>query len=191
MTQPPADPAIDLAVQIRADLSDLAPQGFNFRDHLLRQDAVLQRLSEHLRAHPDAAEVERAIAHALATEPDEWVLLKLVELSDRLSLPGTAQALLGIAQRSGPACPERIRRGDRGLFLSGRACEVLLKLPLDLALRAEANRVCQIPLKKIAEFRHGEETQRLLYLPRRFEWALLILLMLAAVGGLLFAYFST
>ncbi len=188
MTQPPADPAIDLAVQIRADLSDLAPQGFNFRDHLLRQDAVLQRLSEHLRAHPDAAEVERAMAHALATEPDEWVLLKLVELSDRLNLPGTAPALLRIAQRSGP---ERSRGGERGLFLSGRACEVLLKLPLDLASRAEANRICQVPLKKISEFRHGEETQRLLYQPRRLEWALLILLMLAAVGGLLFAYFST
>lgn len=183
MTQPPADPAIDLALQIRADLSDLAPQGFHFRDHLLRQDAILQRLSEHLRAHPDAAEVERAIAHALVTEPDEWVLLKLVELSDRLSLPGTAPALLGIAQRSGP--------GDRGLFLSGRACEVLLKLPLDLASRADANRLCQVPLKRISEFRHGEETQRLLYRPRRLEWALLILLMLAVLGGLLFAYLST
>ena len=184
MTQSTADPAVDLALQIRADLSDLAPQGFNFSDHLLRQDAVLERLSQHLRAHPDAAEVERAIAHALDTETDQWVLLKLVELSERLSLPGTAQALHGIAQR----LPHS---GDRGLFLSGRACEVLLKLPLDLGLRAEANRVCQIPLQKIAEFRHGEETQRLLYQPRRFEWALLILLMLAALGGLLFAYLPT
>ena len=175
-----SDPAVDLSLQIRAELADPAPQGFAFNDHLLRQDAALERLASSLKSHGDAAEVERAVALALGDEQDGWKLLKLLELADRLSLLGATGALMALAEHP-PGGDERSR------FLAGRACEVLLKLPLDLEMRGKANQLCQGPLLHVATYRRGASKQTSLQRPRRVEWAILVALMLLGSLGLLFA----
>jgi hypothetical protein len=112
-------------------------------------------------------------------EQNGWVLLKLIELADRLQLDAAAPALLRIAR-------EPPGEGERSLFLAGRACEVLLKLPLDVTTRAEANQVCLVPLERVTQFRLGAQVERLLQRPRRLEWALLATLMALGLAG--FAY---
>ncbi len=151
MNERSVDPAVDLAAQIRTELSDRAPEGFHFTDHVIRQDAALERLTEQLRSHPDRPEVERAVAHAVTEEKDGWILLKLMELMERLDLSGAAPALMKVAQHP-PG------EGARSQFLAGRACEVLLKLPLDLETRARANEICKIPLQQMA--RHRQPRRR-------------------------------
>ncbi len=173
------DPAEDLALQIRAELSERAPEGFHFSDHLIRQDEALQRTAARLEAHPDPSEVERALALAIANERDGWTLLKLLELVERMGLPGAAPALIQLA--SSPTPEQRSR------FVAGRACEVLLKLPLDLAARARANKVCKKPLEEVASFRMGAEREQRLQRPRRIEWLLLFGLVALAVAALIFA----
>jgi len=184
MSPNPSEPAVDLARQIRAELSEPAPEGFQFVEHVMRQDAGLERLSKRLSAHPDPAEVESALSHALRTERSGWVLLKLIELTDRLQPSTAAPALLDLA-----AHPPG--EGERSTFLAGRACEVLLKLPLDVKTRGEANRICGAPLDRIHQFRLGAETERLLQRPRRLEWILLAALMALGVGGFVYVLLST
>lgn len=169
----------DLAAQIRAELSDSAPVGFYFTDHVVRQDEALQRLIRSLEQYSDRAEVERALSRALLDERQGWVLLKLLEIAERLAFAGLAPALMELAQA--PAETERAQ------FLAGRACEVLLKLPLDLQSRARANEACKGPLQDLVRYRLGSERERRLQRPRRIEWFLLALLMAGALGALIFA----
>ncbi len=173
------DPAVDLAIQIRTELSDRAPEGFHFSDHLIRQDAALERTAVRLEAHPDRLEVERALARALEDEKDGWTILKLLELVERMQLLGAAPGLIKLA--SSPAHDERAR------FLAGRACEVLLMLPLDLEARNRASAVCKVPLAEVARFRLGAERERGLQRPRRIEWLLVIGLLALVIAALIFA----
>jgi hypothetical protein len=179
MTPGSEDPAADLARQIRAELADRAPEGLLFTDLLIRQDDALQRVSARLQEYPDRSEVERALALALADEKDGWTLLKLLELAERLQPLAAAAALMSIAATKSA--------DERGRFLAGRACEVLLKLPLDLAGRSQANEVCRGPLEDAAAFRVGADRERQLQRPRRLEWLLLIGLLALAIAGLIFA----
>ena len=173
------DPAADLAIQIRTELSDRAPEGFHFSNHLIRQDEALQRTAMRLEAHPDRSEVERALARALDDEEDGWTSLKLLELVDRMQLLGAATALIKLASST--------THDERARFLAGRACEVLLRLPLDLEARARANAVCKAPLAEVARFRLGAERERALQRPRRIEWLLVIGLFALAIAALIFA----
>jgi len=178
---PDVDPAADLALQIRTELADSPPQGFLFNDHVIRQDASLERLAERLRSHPDGAEVGAAVHRALSDERDGWVQLKLLELVERLTLAAAAPALIALAGR-----PQT--EDDRSRFLSGRAAEVLLKLPLDLETRNRANAVTQGPLEEIARFRMGAQRAQQMHRPRRAEWTLLVVLMAVAVIGFALAW---
>ena len=183
MSPGPSQAAIDLARQIRTELSEPAPQGFQYHERMLGQDESLQRLCQQLAADPNTQEVEQAVIQALNTEQDGWVLLKLVELADRLQIAAVAAALLRVAR-------EPPGEGERSMFLAGRACEVLLKLPLDLKTRAEANQVCSVPLERVTQFRLGAQTERLLQRPRRLEWILLATLMALGLGGFAYALLS-
>lgn len=174
-----ADPAEDLALQIRAELSEPAPEGFHFADHLIRQDEAWQRTAARVQAHPDSAEVERALTMAIERERDGWTLLKLLELVDRVQPVAAAPALIQLASSPGP--------DERSRYVAGRACEVLLKLPLDVAARSRANEVCKEPLSELARLRLGAEREQSLQRPRRIEWLLLVVLALLALAGLLFA----
>jgi hypothetical protein len=172
---------IAFAQTIRAELADPAPQGFAFTDQLFRQDAALEHLTARLRAHPDAGEVERALVHALLAERDGWVLLKLLELTERLAPKGAAEALIKIAQDP---------PGDEGRarFLAGRACEVLLKLPLGYETRRRANEASKGKLEDPFRYRLGALRERQLQRPRRVEWLLLVVMMALVLGGLLVAW---
>lgn len=180
-----SDPAVDLAAHIRTELSDEAPQGFHFTDHLIRQDSALERLTEQLRGHGDMAEVERAIALAVSQEHDGWTQLKLLELVERLGLVATAPALMELVEKRAGA------EDDRSRFLAGRACEVMLKLPLDLESRTRANDLCKGPLEDVGRFRMSAERVRSLHRPRRAEWILLAVVMVLGIGGLVFAFLAT
>jgi hypothetical protein len=174
---------VELARQIRTELSEKAPEGFHFTDHVVRQDQALQRLGEQLAAHDDREELTAALSHALVEEHDGWILLKLLELADRLSLPGTADALISVARRPASEDP-------RSRFLAGRACEVLLRLPLDLAQRARANAVSEGLIEDVQLYRLGAQRAVHLHRPRRVEWALLVGVMLVGLLGLLFGLFA-
>jgi len=174
------DGARDLAAQIRLELADPAPQGFAFNDHAVRQDAALDRLVDRLRQHPDAAEVEAAVTRAVAEERDGWTLLKLLELVERLNASGAVEPLLRLA-----ASPQA---DERGRYLAGRACEVMLKLPLDLATRNRVNDASRGPLEDIARFRMGAERAQRMHRPRQVEWTLLVILMALAGAGLVVAW---
>jgi len=174
------DPAADLAIQIRTELSDRAPEGFHFTDQVIRQDEALGRTAARLETHPDRSEVERALARALEDETDRWTILKLLELAERLQLLGTAPALMKLATSTGD--------DERSRFLAGRACEVLLKLPLDLEDRTRANAACKAPLEQVARFRRGADRERVLQRPRRIEWLLVIALLALAMAALIFAF---
>jgi hypothetical protein len=176
------DAASDLAAQIRLELADPAPQGFAFNDHAIRQDAGLDRLVERLRHHPDAAEVEAAVSSSVAEERDGWTLLKLLELVERLSLAGAVEPLLRLA-----ASPQQ---DARGRFLAGRACEVMLTLPLDLETRNRVNEVSKGPLDDIARFRMGAERAQRMHRPRQVEWTLLAALMALAGAGVVVAWLA-
>jgi hypothetical protein len=180
---PTKDATAELSAQIRAELSDRAPEGFHFTDHLIRQDAALERLTEQLRAHPDVSEVERAVGRAVSEEKDGWTLLKLFELVERLTLTGTSASLMQLAS-------EPPGDGPRSRFLAGRACEVLLQLPLDYETRTRANEICKLPLDEIARFRMGAQRERTMQRPRRVEWIILAIVMLLALAGLGFALFA-
>lgn len=177
---PTQDTSADLAAQLRAELSDRAPEGFHFSDHVIRQDAGLEQLTTRLREHGDDREVALALGRAVSEERDGWTLLKLLELTERLGLTGTAPALLELARRP---------PGDdlRSRFLAGRACEVMLKLPLDYETRIAANEVCKQPLADIARFRMGAAKERAIHRPRKLEWAILVGLMVVGLAGFLFA----
>jgi hypothetical protein len=173
--------AQELAAQIRTELADASPQGFLAHEGVLRQDAGLERLAERLRQHPDGAEVAEAVRLALSSERDGWTLLKLLELVDRLSVEQAVEPLLVLAAQP-PG------EDDRAQFLAGRACEVLLKLPLDLKSRTRANEVCKAPLEDIARFRMGAQRAQQMHRPRQVEWTLLVVLMVLALGGLMLAW---
>jgi hypothetical protein len=183
MTSRQEDPAFDLATQIRTELSDPAPEGFHFTDHVIRQDASLDRLAKKLCAHEDWAELERAVQYAIADTKDGWTRLKLLELVDRLSLLGAAPALLNLAQHPNADDP-------RSMFIAGRACEILLRLPLNLELRKAADEVCTVPLSRLSAFRAGAQRERLQQRPRLVEWMLLVFLMALALVGFFIAFFA-
>jgi hypothetical protein len=166
----------DLSAQIRAELADAAPAGLRFTDHVIRQDAALERMAAHLEAHPDRGEVDSALIDALAEERDGWALLKLLELIERLGVKGATSTLMSLAQNP-PG------DGPRARFLAGRACEVLLQLPLDYATRLQANEVSKGPLEEIARYRMGAQKERTQHRPRTAEWALLVVLMAIGVAG--------
>lgn len=180
MSSAQGDPALDLAAQVRSELSDRAPEGFHFTDHVIRQDEAIERLTAQLRAHGDPFEVERALSYAVREERNGWTLLKLLEVIERLHPAGTADALMRMAE----APPGE---GDRAAFLSGRACEVILRLPLDLETRNRANEICKAPLQRIARYRLGAEKERSLQRPRALEWTLLAALMAIGIAALIFA----
>ena len=77
---------------------------------------------------------------------------------------------------------------ERGRYLAGRACEVMLKLPLDLATRNRVNDVSRGPLEDIARFRMGAERAQRMHRPRQVEWTLLVILMALAGAGLIVAW---
>lgn len=170
-----------LASHIAAELRDPEPKGFQFDELVLRQDAGLQRLAEHLQAEPEA-EVAEALGLLLEREPDGWTQLKLLELCDRVAPLAMAPALMRYAEARVSAAEPRTR------FLAGRACEVLLKLPLDLEARARAQALSERPLREAAELRGQALRSRSLHRPRRVEWVILVLLMLLGLSGLLFAF---
>jgi hypothetical protein len=172
---------IDFARQIRAELADPAPQGFAFTDQMARQDSALQALIERLHEHPDPAEVARAVALALADERDGWTLLKLIEIAERLNSKLTAEALMRVV--SDPPGDEQ-----RARFLAGRACEVLLKLPLDYETRLRANELSKGPLEDAFRARLGAQRERQLQRPRRLEWLILIAVMVTALLGFAIAW---
>ncbi|MGQ0506878.1 MAG: hypothetical protein ACT4TC_16325 [Myxococcaceae bacterium] len=169
-----------LARQIRTELSDVEPQGFHFNDSAVRQDAALERMVEQLKAHDDAQELERALSLALLEEKEGWTQLKLLEVTDRLRLVGTAEALMSLAADP----PDE---GPRRDFLAGRACEVLLRLPLNLEQRARANELSKGRMEDMQRFRLGAQRVRNLHRPRLAEWSLLVVLMLVSLSGLVFA----
>jgi hypothetical protein len=168
-----------LARQIRTELSDAPPEGFRFSDHVVHQDSALERLAEQLQKEPLEV-VDSALSEALRTERSGWTAVKLIELVERLGARGCADALIDVAKNP----PEQ---GDRRKFLAGRACEVLLKLPLDRATRLRADGACQIPLQEIASFRLGSQRELKMHRPRKIEWALLVVLMGLALTGLAIA----
>ena len=172
-----------LAAQLRAELRDDAPQGFHFTDHVIRQDGALERLTEQLRSHGDPSEVAAALSRALLDEQEGWTVLKLLELTERLALTQTAAALMSVATHP-PG------EGPRQRFLAGRACEVLLRLPLDYSTRQKANSLSAGPLEEMAGFRTGAAKERTSQRPRRVEWAILVALMGVALVGLLLAFLS-
>src|SRR4051812_5290856 len=94
-----SEPYVDFARQIRTELAEKAPAGFHFNDHVVRQDAALDRLADQLKVHGEREELEGALSHALLEERDGWTLLKLLELADRLRLAGTAAALMELVNR--------------------------------------------------------------------------------------------
>ena len=175
-----SEDALALASHIAAALKEEAPQGFHFHDQVLRQDTSLERLALSLQAQAEKPALEEAMGLALQEEKDGWTLLKLLELVDRLGLIGTSPALLALAE-SAPGSDDRSR------FLSGRACEVLLKLPLDYQTRLVANRVCKAPLEEMARFRMGAQKERAMHRPRRIEWLILVAIMALGLTGLVFA----
>jgi hypothetical protein len=169
-----------LARQIRTELAEAAPEGFHFTDHVLRQDDSLERMASQLRAEsPDA--LSQALSQALLSERNGWAALKLLELMELLALPGCAPALIAFCQNP----PDE---ADRRKFLAGRACEVLLRLPVDRATRLTADAACKIPLQDIVVFRHGADRERKIHRPRKIEWGLLIALMALALLGLWVAF---
>src|SRR5690606_32033961 len=103
-----------------------------------------------------------------------------LELSERLATAANAPALLKVVE-SPPG------ESDRAMFVAGRACEVLLKLPLDLETRAKADALCRVPLEEVSRFRLGAQRARQLHRPRLVEWALLIGLMVIGLLGVWFA----
>src|SRR5207248_2807284 len=104
----------------------------------------------------------------LEQERDGWAQLKVLELCDRLAPAALAPALMQYAQSRKDAAQQRVR------FLAARACEVLLRLPLDLETRARAAQLSQGPLQEIAATRGQAIRARALHRPRRVEWAILI-----------------
>jgi hypothetical protein len=137
-------------------------------------------LIERLKEHGEPESVGRALALALKQERDGWTVLKLLEIADQLQITAAGPVLIEIAGRE----PE----DDRGKFLAGRACEVLLKLPLDLEARATANAVCRVPLEHMRRFRLGEAKERALHRPRKMEWLILVVLMVLALAGFFVAW---
>ncbi len=176
------DEALELALSIRIAVADRPPEGFSFQEHVVRQDEGLARLIDQLKSH-DGAVVGPALEKLIAEEQDGWTLLKLLELAERLELPQVAPALLQVVQSP----PEQ---GDRRRFLAGRACEVMLKLPLAYDERMRANELCQAPLADLARFRLGAERERALHRPRRIEWLLLVVLMALGLGAFVFAWMA-
>jgi hypothetical protein len=140
-------------------------------------------LANRLRAHQDWSELERAINYAFSETRDGWTRLKLLELVDRLSLLGAAPALLHLAQHPETDDP-------RSEFVAGRACEILLRLPLNLEMRKAADDACAVPLTRLAAFRAGAQRERLQQRPRHLEWLLLIFLMALALIGFIVALFA-
>jgi hypothetical protein len=170
----------ELAEHLLTELRDPEPKGFQFQDHVLRQDAGLEKLTESLRAEEPAA-LSAALGAALSRERDGWTLLKIVELCDRLAPPGLEGALMRFVE-------ERAEGDDRQRFLAGRAAEVLLRLPLDLAARARAGELSQGPLRDLERFRRREQAARLLHRPRRVEWAILAAMMALGLLGTVLAF---
>ncbi|MFZ5471346.1 MAG: hypothetical protein ACOZIN_18135 [Myxococcota bacterium] len=169
----------ELAAQIRTELADAAPEGLAFSDHVVRQNSALERLVTQLKSHENPGEVGHALGHAVNEERDGWTLLKLLEACEQLQTLPAAPALMALAK-------EPPGSGDRARFLAGRACEVLLKLPLDYPTRLVANEVCKGPLGDINRFRMGAERARTLHRPRRVEWTLLVVLMAIGLAGFIY-----
>ncbi len=172
--------AQDLAHQLRLELNEAAPQGFYFHDQVVRQDAALGRLVERLASEPPP-ELGAALSTALLAERDGWVLLKLLELTERLTVTETAPALMTLLERG-------VGEDPRGRFVVGRASEVLLKLPLDYATRLKANELSKGPLEDVARYRMGAQKERAMHRPRRVEWVLLAVMMVIALVGFVVAW---
>src|SRR4051812_13258237 len=170
-----------LAQHVAAELRDPEPKGFQFDEAVLRQDAGLQQLADDLVAEPEA-HVAEALGALLEQERDGWVQLKVLELADRLGPVGRARALM----RYGEA-----RRGagePRARFLASRACEVLLRLPLDREARARAADLSKGPLREVGQVRGQALRARALHRPRRVGWGILVAVMALGLAGLIYAF---
>jgi hypothetical protein len=170
-----------LAQHVAAELRDPEPKGFTFDEAVLRQDASLTRLSEHLGQEPEA-QVAEALGRLLEQERDGWAQLKILELADRLAPAALAPALLQYVEARRKAEEPRVR------FLAGRACEVLLRLPLDRELRAKAQAISAGPLQEVASARGQALRARAMHRPRRVEWLILVAMMVLGIAGLLYAF---
>lgn len=170
-----------LAQHVAAELRDPEPKGFQFDELVLRQDTGLQKLADHLAGEP-VEHVAEALARLLEQERDGWVQLKVLELADRAAPLAMAPALMEYVRARREASEPRVR------FLAARACEVLLKLPLDLEARAQASELSKAPLAEAAEARGRAARARAMHRPRRVEWAILVAVMVLGLGGLLFAF---
>jgi hypothetical protein len=170
-----------LAQHVAAELRDPEPKGFAFDEAVLRQDASLQRLAEHLGKEPGAHAAE-ALGRLLEQERDGWVQLKVLELADRLAPVELAPALMRYVESRAGAEEPRVR------FLAGRACEVLLRLPLDLEARARAQAISARPLHEVALARGQALSARAMHRPRRVEWAILVAMMALGLSGLIYAF---
>jgi len=170
-----------LAQHVAAELRDPEPKGFTFDEAVLRQDASLLRLAEHLGKEPEAP-VAEALGRLLEQERDGWVQLKVLELADRLAPVALAPALIRYAEAKAGAEEPRVR------FLAGRACEVLLRLPLDLEARAKAQALSARPLQEVVSARGQALRARAMHRPRRVEWAILVAVMVLGLSGLIYAF---
>src|SRR4051812_36556667 len=147
-----------LAQHLAAELRDPEPRGFQFDEAVLRQDAGLQRLADHLGAEPEAP-VAEALGLLLEQERDGWGQLKLLELADRLAPAAMAPALLRYVETRISSAEPRVR------FLAARACEVLLRMPLDLELRARASALSAQPLQEVSQVRGQALRARAMHRP--------------------------
>lgn len=172
-----------LAQHVAAELRDPEPRGFQFDELVLRQDVGLQQLADHLAAEPPA-DVGEALGLLLEQEQDGWTQLKVLELADRLAPVSMAPALIRYVQQREGGPDSRTR------FLAARACEVLLRLPLDLEARSRAAELSAQPLREAALVRGEALRSRTLQKPRRVEWAILVAVMLLGLSGLVYAFQS-
>lgn len=170
-----------LAQHVAAELRDPEPKGFQFDEAVLRQDAGLLQLADDLVAEPEA-HVAEALGALLERERDGWVQLKVLELADRLAPVAMAPALIRYVESRQGAEEPRVR------FLAARACEVLLRLPLDLEARARAAELSTGPLREVGQVRGHALRARALHRPRRVEWAILAAVMALGLAGLLYAF---
>lgn len=170
-----------LAQHVAAELRDPEPAGFQFDELVLRQDVGLQQLADHLAAEPAEA-VGEALGLLLDQEQEGWTQLKVLELADRVAPRSMAPALIRYVQARAGAGDPRTR------FLAARACEVLLRLPLDLEARARAAELSAEPLREVAEYRGQALRTRAMQRPRRLEWAILVAVMVLGISGLIYAF---
>jgi hypothetical protein len=170
----------ELLQHLIAELSDEEPKGFGFDELVLRQDAALERLHSQLSQEPPEV-IAGALGEALGHGLHGWGQLKLLELCDRSPHLELAEPLMAFARARVDSTVARER------FLAGRACEVLVKLPLNLDARARANELSKLLLPEVQSAKERAQRERSMHRPRRIEWGILAAMMATGLFGLWFA----